>query len=1365
VARTRSWLARLLLTGLLLGSAGLAAQDEPEPTADARLAQARKAAEENDYAAAAKHYREFLARFATHAEVDNVRLALAVVLLEKPNTDYRAALDQLQILSGKKNTDRQAAMLFYEAVATRGQALAEMGKPGTSRGGAATKQVEAAAAKFAAAADALTSRLKAAPKNAAEPPIEVERAACARCAQMESLLRAGKSRDAQPIATAFLKDDRFRASRYRDTALYFHGLACYRSGKSFAAGRSLNLIGSFAGSEFTSHARYLLARIHEQAEERAEAVGHYQAILADYEAQKNQANEILKQPDKVQNNPAKLAQLEAFLKAPPPDMILCAGFRLGLLHYEAGRFADAQERFAELTEQPPTAPYRNEAQLLRGICAVRLEQYADAVKILQPIVEQQPALAPAALFWLGKARTEAADPENVERFQADLSQAETILRRALDKYQAAGDRTRRGGIMLAIADIHHRAGRFKEAAAVLDFVLKDALLPHRAEEVRQRRATDLNLAGIYGEAHRACIGFQQAHPLSAFSPEVLFRRAESAYFLAVNAEPNARIPGAGQPAAQQELARWQDEASRHYQLVIDKYPEAPQANYARLSLGLLHYRKGALDKTVEVLEQIPAPDRGGELSAVPFLEADGLIRLAPTQGDDALSAGRMREQLGRAVELLSGLVAEHPDHPQAVDALLRVAICQQRLAVLEGKPEDRKNVLAAARASAERVLIEYPLSELASLAVLERARCLAQTADDPSEAMARLRSFAAEPLRKQPVAPLALLQVATLLRGRENGAGEAAQVLARCRQQHEKTLLQDPGRANWGPLLKYHHGVALKEVGRFAEARALFDTLLKEHASSPLAKEVILRRGQTVNAEARDAIGKAQQVLGTQDIKPNAAAEANRNIEEAWKMLTANLRYWETQAAQLQKTDPTSEARARLLYELAWAERAFIDREVEATRARLQAEEHKRLQDQAAKNTPEGQPVPQVPPLDVPLAKIPLQRAEKQARLAYQQLIAAFPDADLTHSARLELGELHMDRGETQAAQQAFAQALDKEPPPDLTSRLRLRLGTLLASQGNHKAALPHFEAVARNPENPWAGQGMYRAAECLARLGDLNGAVQRLTAFRDNEKFHNVGGVSDLALLRLGQMLVQLKRWDESRQTLEQLFARFGGSGWVREGVYATGWAWHKEKQYDNAVARYQQAVADQGDETAARALVMIGVSQLEREQYPEAAASFQAIADKFGSSEWSALALLEAAHAQTRLKQPAEAKKLLERVSNDFAGSGWANIAKGRLKKPDQSPPHGLPAALALLTPALTTPPALDTLGQYVDDRVSLADPARDIIWTLIMARTPGQRQRPFAWQRQSLPDPFENHRPISIPAAAMEEEVRGANVFRLP
>src|SRR4029077_19849864 len=127
------------------------------------------------------------------------------------------------------------------------------------------------------------------------------------------------------------------------------------------------------------------------------------------------------------------------------------------------------------------------------------------------------------------------------------------------------------------------------------------------------------------------------------------------YFLALGAERNASIPGGGQEAARQELARLGAEAAQHYKLVPDKFPESPQASPARFGLTLMHYRKGALEKAVEILEQVPPPDRNGELTEVPYVEADCLIRLAPTRADDALTAGRLQEQLGKAVELLSGL--------------------------------------------------------------------------------------------------------------------------------------------------------------------------------------------------------------------------------------------------------------------------------------------------------------------------------------------------------------------------------------------------------------------------------------------------------------------------------------------------------------------------------------------------------------------------------------------------------------------------------------------------------------------------------------------------------------------------------------
>jgi tetratricopeptide (TPR) repeat protein len=1289
--------------------------------------------------------------------------------------DYAAALEQLKLLAAKKDRETYPAVLFCQGLAQRGQGLRAQAQAKSAESGriAAQKCFTEAAGHFAAAAGTYAARVKAPPPSDGPFPADFEWAACARCAQAEMLLRLGRAKEAQSAMAGFLKDSSLQRSRYRDQALYYQGLASLILGDHLAGGRSLNLISSFADPVFGSHARYLLGRTHHLLDERAEALGHYEAVLSDYEARKKQAAEALAQPEKLQDNPAELARLQTLVKEPPPDDIVGAAYHAAFLLYEAGRFSDAQARFAEVAAQPAGANFRIEARLLGAMCAVRLEQYGEAIKVLQQIAGKEPTLAGPALLWLGKAQAASADPEDGEKFHAALLQAERTLRRALTNFQPlpANDargvvlaRSRRGEILLELADIHHRASQHKDAAALFSEVMKDDLLPERASEVLQRRLTALNLAGIYGESHKACVDFQQAYPKSVLLPEVLFRRAESAYFLGLSAEPNANVPGAGQEAARRELARLVDEAVRHYQLVAEKFPESAQASPARFGLALTYYRKGDLEKVVAGLERIPPPDRNGDLIEVPYVEADCLIRLAPVRGDDALTAGRMQEQLGKAVELLASFAADHPDYPRAPDALLRVGMCQQRLADLLSKDDERKSAYSAARATCEKLLVEHPLNELGPLAVVERARCLA-LAGDANEACNRLRAFAAEPLKKQPIAPLALVQLATLLRAQENKAGEAAQVLARCRQQHEKVMLKDPAQSAWVPLVQFHQGVALHEAGRHAEARAVFDALIQQHPLHPLAVEASLRRGQTIGAEAWQRIEKAQQTLGTPEIKPDVAAAANQGIEEAWKAIAENLQNMESQAEQLRQNQPASNVRARLLYETAWGRRAFIDREVEAARTKLQEELQKKLQEAAAKNTPEGQPVPNVPAPDVPLEKIALQPAEKKARATYQALIASFADEPLAWSARLELGELHMDRGDPAAAQKLFNEALDKEPPAPLTSKLRVRLGTLLAGRGDFKGALPHFNAISGNADDPLAGQAHLRAAECLIRLGDLNAASARLSLFRDNEKFQNVANVSDVALLRLGHVLAQLKRWDESRQAHEQLPARFGGSPWVREALYGIGWARHKQGQYDEAVGAYQQALADQTNETAARSQLMIGVCQVMRKQYAEAVPSLQAVVDKYGIPELSALALIEAAHAQGMVKQRAEADKLLQRVATEYAGTPWAEVAKQRRKTPANMAPHDLPAAVRLLTPSLQQFPALESLGQYQDDRVPLDDPSRDIVWALIMSRQPGQRQAPFALQRLTVPDPFEYHKPIRQQTSLAEERVRAGEQRRLP
>jgi TolA-binding protein len=210
---------------------------------------------------------------------------------------------------------------------------------------------------------------------------------------------------------------------------------------------------------------------------------------------------------------------------------------------------------------------------------------------------------------------------------------------------------------------------------------------------------------------------------------------------------------------------------------------------------------------------------------------------------------------------------------------------------------------------------------------------------------------------------------------------------------------------------------------------------------------------------------------------------------------------------------------------------------------------------------------------------------------------------------------------------------------------------------------LAHFLGVAGNAKSPWAAQAYYRAGECLLAQGQGAEAVKHLSLFRDRGEFQNLPGLTDRALLRLGQALGQLKQWEPSRQAHEQVVNRFGNSPWIHEARYGMGWAWQNQQQYDNAVNAYTQVTANTLTETAAKAQLQIGLCRLEQKRYSEAATALLVVPFSYDYPEWNAAALCEAARSFTELKQTEQAVRLLERVLRDHGNTPWAETAKQRL------------------------------------------------------------------------------------------------------
>jgi TolA-binding protein len=1256
---------------VLVAVPAMQAQVPAEQAAQMLLTAARQAYNQKEFKFAADRFREFLAKHANHKKVPAARYGLALALVEGPDRDYAGAIEQLNALAGAKDAPDYPFVLYYLGLANRGQGVKLLAqaaqKPAEANAlrAQAQQRFDDAVRHFAAAVPVFTARVKNPDPMAKEVPIDLEWAARARCDEAEMLLRAQKPREARDAVTPVLEDKLLARSRYRGLGLYYHGFSSFLLKENLAAGRSLSLLTPFADPVFGTHARYLLARIHHADGERAEAQGHYEGVISDHNKQKAAAVEALKDPNRFKNDPEEKARLEELVRGTAPDHVVRATFFLGVMQYENGQFAEAQGRFAEMVKQFPTSPLLPEAQLRLGFCHVQLKQFPEAVRTLAPLVDKEPRLADQALLWTARAQIGAADPANAGAYDQAVKTGLETLRKAVEvsaRNVNSGDpeaKTRRGEILAETADALQLLRQYKEAAATYNSVISDKLLTNRDEELTLSMATALHLAGDFDGSDKACLHFRETFPRSTLTPAVLFRHAENAWFALLQAEKMTDTA-----ARLKEVARLTDEAIKRYQAVADRYPDFAHVNLARYGLGTAYYRKGDYEKAKEKLETIPTAERNGELAVVPYQLADCLLRLAPAKvEDDAVAAGKLLETLKGAVELLEAYVGSQPNAAQTPDALLKLGFCHQRMAQVLGQPAEQAKELQAARAIYDQVEQRFRGHAVYPNAVFERAKVMA-VQKDVGGAMNQLRQFQQGPLNNAPIAPMAVLHLATLLRG-QNQAQQAADVLAQVRQQQEANLQKDPARAGWVPLLQYHHGVALREAGKRTEARAIFDQVVKSSPDRPEAAEAALRSGQCLKDEGQLKVDASRAKLANPGLKPEERAAAQKQLDDGIKEVRDAAAYLQAQAEQLKAKQPMHEARARMLYEAAWAHRAIAVLEVETARAKLQQDLWQKRRDEAAKRTPPGQPPPMVPMPVVELKDVPMQPSETAARAQYQALIEGFPDLAASADALFELAELQSERAEHDAAVKLLRAALDKEPNPELTDKVRVRLGNSLLLKGDAKAALAQFNAVAANPKSSLFAQASYRAGEALIQSGDHTGAVQRLAIFRDQQPYQNVAGVSDRALLRLGHALAALKQWEPSRQAHETLVNRFGGSPWLAEARYGIGWALQNQGRFDEAVQAYAQVTNLTATELGAQAQLNVGLCRLAQKKYPEATTAFLVVPFTYDYPHLSALALLEAARAHAENKQKDQAIKLLERVIRDHPDTDHADAAKKRIEE----------------------------------------------------------------------------------------------------
>src|SRR5207248_11654255 len=101
----------------------------------------------------------------------------------------------------------------------------------------------------------------------------------------------------------------------------------------------------------------------------------FAGVLAEFDKQKKQAAELLKQPDRFKADPWEKARLEALAKGPAPDYAAGAAFYGACLNYEAGRFGEALVKFQAFGKEFAPSPLKDDALLRSGFCLVQTKQF------------------------------------------------------------------------------------------------------------------------------------------------------------------------------------------------------------------------------------------------------------------------------------------------------------------------------------------------------------------------------------------------------------------------------------------------------------------------------------------------------------------------------------------------------------------------------------------------------------------------------------------------------------------------------------------------------------------------------------------------------------------------------------------------------------------------------------------------------------------------------------------------------------------------------------------------------------------------------------------------------------------------------
>ena len=162
------------------------------------------------------------------------------------------------------------------------------------------------------------------------------------------------------------------------------------------------------------------------------------------------------------------------------------------------------------------------------------------------------------------------------------------------------------------------------------------------------------------------------------------------------------------------------------------------------------------------------------------------------------------------------------------------------------------------------------------------------------------------------------------------------------------------------------------------------------------------------------------------------------------------------------------------------------------------------------------------------------------ARTALEEYLRTYPNGSQRPQAQYYLAETLYFQGQKDQAAQAYRRFLQSFPDDGRVPDVLFALAVCEEELGNRQAALKNYQTFTeRYPQHPKVNEALYRIGELQYSAGDF----EQAELF-----FHKAGADSrfadaDLAVIRSGDALVQLKRYDEAAQQYASVEKRFPNS------------------------------------------------------------------------------------------------------------------------------------------------------------------------------------------------------------------------------